>query len=129
MNTLPLNNKVVNVFVLPKCVVGLYGFTISNWTLEDFKIFFDVTENSEFSLVKPGKQEGQEPCSCQERMTVAVPSTVSDRRAKPFTPLSLRTLSMLAKTVHPFIDEHGCRVLIIATGCRSLSARNCCFVP
>ena len=49
-------------FAVPKCFAGPQRLSISNWTFEDFKLFFDVTENSDLYLAKPSEKEGQEPC-------------------------------------------------------------------
>ena len=31
-------------FAVPKCVAGPHSLTITNWSLEDFKLFFDMAE-------------------------------------------------------------------------------------
>ena len=82
-------------FAVPKCAAGPHGLTITNWSVEDFKLFFDVTESSEFYLARPTCQNRQEPyVSCrQERMEAAALPTVSVSCDRPFTPLSLSTLS------------------------------------
>ena len=79
---------------LPTCVAGPHSLTISNWSVEDCKLFFDVTQTSEFCLAKPTWQEG--PGSYRE---VATAVGDSDRL---FTPLSLGTLSLIVKNSAPF---------------------------
>ena len=48
-------------FAVPKCVVGPHSFTISNWSPDDFKLFFDVTETPEWYLPESTREDSQEP--------------------------------------------------------------------
>ena len=66
-------------FAVPKCVAGPHHLTIRNWSPEDFKLFFDVTETSECCLAKPFGQDDKEPygSNCQQRMAAAA-TTMDD---------------------------------------------------
>ena len=87
-------------FAVPQCAASPHGFTISNWSFADFKLFFDVTESSEFYLAKPNEQDVQEPYVSrrQRRMEdCGAVNTVTDSCDRSFTPLSLSTLSLIIK--------------------------------
>ena len=89
-------------FPVPKCVAGPHSFTISNWLLEHFKLFFGVPENSELYLANPTGQDGKEPyvSSCQQRLEAATTVTTCDCD-NPFTPLPLSTLALIVKNSAP----------------------------
>ena len=91
-------------FAVPKCVAAPQGFTISNWSPEEFKLFFGVTENSAFYRAKPTWQDGQEPyvSDRQKRIEAATTATSCDNSCdNPFTPLSLSTLALIIKNSAP----------------------------
>ena len=48
-------------FAVPKCAAGRQSFTISNWSVEDFKLFFEVTESSALYLARPLAKIGKSP--------------------------------------------------------------------
>ena len=52
-------------FALPKCIAAHHSFTISNSSLKNFKLFFEVAENSGDSCAKPTGQDGLEDCPHQ----------------------------------------------------------------
>ena len=88
-------------FALPKCVTGPHSFTISNWSPEDFKLFFDVTEHSEFYLTRITYQDGQKPYDCNRQQRMGMALAASADNSGPFTALSLSTLYLFIKNNAP----------------------------
>ena len=83
-------------FVVPKCTVGLYCLTISNWSLEHFKRFFDVAGTPEFYRAKPNWQEG-----LGSRQQLGEATFVDDSGDRSFAPLPLSTLALIVKNGAP----------------------------